>query len=101
MPSTLQNKSSQNTSQSSMPLTHKRPQKFRWWPFALLLALVVLASSALLLLTPSNTTAEGRLSASLNTHNFGPVKINGGLITTRFPLTVEAGSVVVQSLGTT
>jgi hypothetical protein len=107
MSSTFQKESSHKTPPTSRPPYPKRLARFRkqgkgWWLLALLIILVFLAGGAVLLLSSTPTTgAAGRVSAALSTHDFGTIKIKGGFINTRFPLVVEEGTVVVQSLGTT
>ena len=104
MPSTLQRDKSTGSPSHSSPPTRKKParrKRRRGYLVFLLAGLVVLVAVISVGLVTANTTRDGRISASLKTFNFGTVKITGGLIKTRFPLTVEDGTVVVQKLGTT
>ncbi len=109
MPSTFQKETSSKTktSPTSRPPYNKRLARFRkqgkgWWLLTLLIILLFLAGGAVLLLSNNSSTGvAGRVSAALSTHDFGTVKINGGIINTRFALAVEEGTVVIQSLGTT
>jgi hypothetical protein len=50
--------------------------------------------------TPTGNVGTGTLIAERTEHNFGQVKIDGGLLATRFPLTVQ-GPVHVTDLSTT
>jgi hypothetical protein len=107
MSSTFQKESSPDTPPTSRLPYRKRLARFRKqgkgsWLILLPIFLLILAGGVVLILsTTSSTGVAGRIKASLNTHNFGTVKINGGLLTYRFPLAVEEGTVVIQSLGTT
>ena len=107
MPPTFQKNNSPKIPYPSLPRDNERSipvrkQRKGWWFLALLIVSLVLAGGAVLLLSFTPTTrAAGRVSAALSTHDFGTVKIKGGIINTRFPLAVEEGAVVIQSLGTT
>jgi hypothetical protein len=65
------------------------------WPW-IALAVVVLISGALVLFLSGTSRATGRLSAAQQMHDFGQVSIHGGLISTRFPLTVEGETLVIE-----
>jgi hypothetical protein len=65
------------------------------WPW-IALAVVVLVGSSLALLLSSASRPTGRLTATQQMHDFGQVPIHGGLITTRFPLTVEGETLVTE-----
>jgi hypothetical protein len=60
------------------------------------LAVVVLIGGTLALLLSGASRPTGRLTAAQQTHDFGQVPIHGGLITTRFPLTVEGETLVTD-----
>jgi hypothetical protein len=65
------------------------------WPW-IALVVVVLVGSALALLLSGVGRPTGRLTATQQMHDFGQVPIHGGLITTRFPLTVEGETLVTE-----
>ena len=60
------------------------------------LAVVVLIGGTLALLLSGASRPTGRLTAAQQMHDFGQVPIHGGLITTRFPLTVEGETLVTD-----
>jgi len=60
------------------------------------LVVVVLIGGALALFLSGGNRTTGRLSAAQQMHDFGQVSIRGGLITTRFPLTVEGETLVTE-----
>ena len=66
-----------------------------FWPW-IALAVVVLIGGALALLFSGSGRPTGRLTAAQQMYDFGQVSIHGGLITTRFPLTVEGETLVTE-----
>ena len=60
------------------------------------LAVVVLVAGALVVLLSGGNRPTGRLTATQQMYDFGQVPIHGGLITTRFPLTVEGETLVTE-----
>jgi hypothetical protein len=65
---------------------------WRW----IALVVVVLVGGALALLLSGASRPTGRVTAAQQMHDFGQVPIHGGLITTRFPLTVEGETLVTE-----
>lgn len=74
--------------------TAGRKTRLPWPWFAL--AVVVLIGGALALLLSGTSRPTGRLTTAQQMHDFGQVSIHGGLITTRFPLTVEGETLVTE-----
>jgi hypothetical protein len=65
------------------------------WPW-IALAVLVLVGGALALLLSGASRPTGRVTAAQQMHDFGQVPIHGGLITTRFPLSVEGETLVTE-----
>ena len=61
-----------------------------------MLAVVVLIGGALTLLLSGTGRPTGRVTATQQMYDFGQVPIQGGLITTRFPLAVEGETLVTE-----
>ena len=64
------------------------------WLWIALAALVLIGGTLALLSGGGRPT--GRLTATQLTHDFGQGPIDGGLITTQFPLTVEGETLVTE-----
>ena len=74
-----------------------RAQRLPWPWIALAVVLLVGGGLALLLTGAAGAgRASGRLTAAQQMYDFGQVPIHGGLITTRFPLTVEGETLVTE-----
>jgi hypothetical protein len=69
----------------------------RWPRLWVALAAVALVSGALAVLLYGGSRPTGYVTAAQQTYDFGKVPMHGGLITTRFPFTVE-GEVLVTEL---
>ncbi len=91
--------------------THKRPEraskanrppirKLLWLWISIFAGLLVIGGAAIVLANQPAVEAGGVLTAERTFHDFGQVRIGGGLITTNFPLAVE-GSPLVTELSTT
>ena len=65
------------------------------WPW-IALAVVLAIVGALILFLSGGNRSTGRVTATQQMHDFGQVSIHGGLITTRFPLTVEGETLVSE-----
>lgn len=62
----------------------------------IVLGVFVVIASALALIVSSGNSANGRVTATQQSYDFGQVSIHGGPITTRFPLTVENEALVTE-----
>lgn len=79
------------------PYHHRARRSYLWmWVVA---PIVVLVATALLLVMLGSSQA-GKLTPATTAFDFGQVKIDGGLITTRFQLNVD-GPGLVTKVGTT
>jgi hypothetical protein len=86
--------------QTHRPGTH-RTRRWAWW-WIPLVGLVFLAGGGLAVVLSGGITPTpgGTLAAARTQYDFGPVPINGGVITTQFPLTVN-GDALVTDITTT
>ena len=62
----------------------------------IVLGAVVLIAGALAFILSAGAGPNGRVAATQQSHDFGQVSIHGGLITTRFPLTVDSEALVTE-----
>ena len=65
------------------------------WPW-IVLAILVLVGGGIALTVARGSGASGRISAAVQSHDFGKVPIHGGVISTRFPLTLDGDSLVTE-----
>ena len=84
--------------------THRargRTRRWAWW-WIPLVGLVFLAGGALAVILSGGLAPApgGTLAAARTQYDFGQVPINGGVITTQFPLTVN-GDALVTDITTT
>jgi hypothetical protein len=80
--------------------THTRGRQtgaVKHWPWLwVALAVVALVTGALAILLSGGSRLSGHLTATQQIYDFGKVSIHGGLITTRFPLTVDGETLVTE-----
>jgi hypothetical protein len=79
---------------------HYRQSFWRKNLWAIVVALILLLVGGAFVLVLLGSGQSGKLSASASSFDFGQVKINNGLITTRFQLTSDSNSLVTK-VGTT
>ena len=96
-----QKRSTLKHSSPAQPKTNRRGRQAgaarRWPRLWVALAAVALVTGALAVLLYGGSRPTGHVTAAQHMYDFGKVPIHGGLITTRFPLTVE-GEVLVTEL---
>jgi hypothetical protein len=66
------------------------------WPWLALAVFILIAGAIALRFASGASSPANRLSAEHQTHDFGQVPIQGGLITAQFPLTVESETLVTE-----
>ena len=82
------------------PQARWRPLRWAWGWLPLLLVVFLAGGGLAVLLDSGLAPPSGTLTAARTQHDFGQVPINGGVITTQFPLTVN-GEALVTDITTT